>query len=459
MSQFVIAELKDDQLGEIAGKQSIKPFAPRGAVKQLWKTRDFETIVAGPAETGKTWGCLHYVDALLWKYPGANGVMVRKTYADLVASALQSYLRIIGPESPIKAYGGARPQWFDYPNGSRLWTVGLDNAGKVLSTERDFFYVNQTEELMLEDWETMTTRCTGRGATMPYTRIFGDCNPGPPQHWIIQRRDAAKTKLLESRHEDNPTLYSDTGELTEQGKRTMAILDALSGVRKLRLRKGFWAAAEGVVYEDFDAAENLEENSFAIRSHWRRIRVIDFGYTNPFVCQWWAIDEDGRMYLYREIYRTRRLVEDHAKDIIRLSEGETIEATISDHDAEDRATLHRHGVLTVPAYKSVSRGIENVNSRLRKSGDGKPRMFILKNVLVKRDERLVESRLPISTEQEIPEYSYPKGADGKPIKEDPVKLNDHGCDAMRYAAAYVDRLAFGEVKVVGGRSFAAPPRK
>jgi predicted transcriptional regulator len=40
---------------------------------------------------------------------------------------------------------------------------------------------------------------------------------------------------------------------------------------------------------------------------------VDFGYTNPFVMQWWAEDPDGRLYLYREIYRTRRLVEDHAK--------------------------------------------------------------------------------------------------------------------------------------------------
>jgi PBSX family phage terminase large subunit len=426
---YAIAELKDTETGG---------FAPRGAVKTLWQSRDFETIVSGPAETGKTWGSLQYADALLWKYPRAHGVMLRKTYADLVASCLRTYLRILGPDTPVKAYGGERPQWFDYPNGSRLWVAGLDNAGKVLSTERDFFYVNQAEETTLEDWETMTTRATGRGAVMPYTRVFGDCNPGPPQHWIRQRQSSGRLRLIESRHEDNPTLYDDTGHITAQGVRSISVLDALTGARKQRLRYGKWAQSEGAVYEDYDEAVHLiDPRDFP--ADWRRIRCVDFGYTNPFVCQWWAIDPDGRMYLYREIYKTRTLVEDHAKEILRLSGDEKYEATISDHDAEDRATLHRHGIYTVPAAKAITPGIEVVSARLKKAGD-RPRLFLVRNAVVERDERLADSKLPQCTTEEIGDYSYPKGVDGKPVKEDPIKVNDHGMDAMRYAVAYIDGL-------------------
>lgn len=399
-------------------------------------------MVSGPAETGKTWGSLQYADALLWKYPGAHGVMARKTYADLVASCLRTYLRIIGDNSPIKAYGGERPQWFDYPNGSRLWVAGLDNAGKVLSTERDFFYFNQAEELTLEDWETATTRATGRGAVMPYTRVFGDANPGPPTHWIKAREATGRMLLLESRHVDNPTLYTETGEITDQGRRTMSVLDALTGVRRLRLRDGKWAAAEGVVYEVWDRAVHLidvKRMSPGWQS-WRKIRVIDFGYTNPFVCQWWAIDPDGRMYLYRELYRRGVIVQDHAARITSLSAGETFEANIADHDAEDRATLARHGITTQPAFKAVSVGIEAVAARLRPAGDGRPRLFVLSSALVDRDEALAESRKPTSTTEEFDGYVYPKGQDGKPMKEEPVKGNDHGMDALRYAVAWVDDL-------------------
>lgn len=430
---YAIAELK---AGEAGG------FTPRGAVKKLWQSRDFETMVSGPAETGKTWGTLQYADALLWKYPGAQGVMLRKSYADLVPSAVRTYLRIIGKDTPIETFGGESPKWFDYPNGSRLWVAGLDNAGKVLSTERDFFYVNQAEEITLEDWEYLTTRATGRGAVMPYTRVFGDCNPGAPHHWIKQREKTGRLTLLESRHVDNPTLYDETGKLTAQGERTMGILGSLTGVRALRLAKGIWAAAEGVVYDTFDTAIHVIPR-FDIPAEWRRIRSVDWGYTNPFVCQWWAIDGDGRMYLYRELYQTKTLVEDAARLVRQLSQGERIEADIVDHDAEDRATYERHvGVTTQRAFKAIKVGIEAIQARLR-SVAGKPRIFFLENSLVSRDENLVSAKLPTSTVEEMDSYIWPKGQDGKPNKEVPVDANNHGADAARYAVAYVDKIDTG----------------
>jgi PBSX family phage terminase large subunit len=425
--EYQIAELAP---GETGG------FSPRGAVRTLWKTRNFETIVAGPAETGKTWGCLQYVDSLLWKYPKAQGVMARKVYSSLVGSAVRTYLRILGDGSPVHAFGGEQPQWFDYPNGSRLWLAGLDKPGKALSSERDFIYVNQAEELSLNDWETLTTRCTGRGAVMPYTRMFGDCNPDTPTHWIKQRLGLV---VLESRHEDNPALYDENGEITPQGEKSIAILDALTGVRWYRLRKGKWVQAEGVVYDGWDNAVHVIDRMPEGWRSWRKVRSIDFGFTNPFTCQWWAVDGDGRGYLYRQIYKTRTLVEDHAKEILKLSADDgPIEATVADHDAEDRATLERHGVFTIPAIKGIKQGIELVSARLRDPGDGKRRLYVLRDSLVERDEDLAATYKPVDFISEVDSYVYPKGKDGKPVKEKPVDMNNHGCDAARYFTAYVD---------------------
>jgi phage terminase large subunit len=314
-----------------------------------------------------------------------------------------------------------------------LWIAGLDNPGKALSSERDLIYVNQAEELDAADWETLSTRATGRGAVAPWTQLLGDCNPGPPKHWIKTRQGLA---FYESRHEDNPTLYKD-GTWTEQGRKTLAVLDKLTGVRFLRLRKGIWAGAEGMVYDEYDPAIHLVDR-FPIPADWRRIRSIDFGYTNPFVCQWWAIDHDGRMYLYRELYMTQRTVEEHAPLIVKHSEGEYYEATVADHDAEDRATLERRGVPTDRATKDISVGIQAVQDRLKVAGDGKPRLFILKNSLVEADEDLRARNKPISTEDEIVGYVWPKSQDNKPIKETPVDIDNHGMDTMRYAVMYVD---------------------
>jgi hypothetical protein len=232
--------------GEGAGGPTL-----RGAALQLWKYRGTECVIAGPAETGKTFACLYKLHCLLSKYRSAQGVLVRKVRDTLYSTALQTYLRkVLLPDSGITTYGGERPQWVSYPNGARLWLAGMNDPGKALSSERDFIYVNQSEELTLADWETLTTRVTGRAGNAPYAQLIGDCNPGPEHHWIRGRPQLQP--LLESRHEDNPVLFDAAGKITEQGRRTLAVLDALTGVRKERLRYGRWVSAEGAVYA-FDA--------------------------------------------------------------------------------------------------------------------------------------------------------------------------------------------------------------
>lgn len=412
-----------------------------GAAAEAWRYKGPEWILSGPYETGKTLAALNKLHLLLCKYPGSRGLMVRKTYQSLLSSAVVTYEKRVlpvppeDPRSAVTKYGGERPEFYDYPNGSRLVLGGMDNPGKFLSAEFDFIYVNQAEELSLSDWEALTGRATGRAANAPYSQVFGDCNPADPQHWILGRQ---RLKVFYSRHEDNPTLFDPvTQRWTERGKKTLAALDALTGVRYKRGRLGLWVAAEGQVYEEFDPAIHVKDR-FPIPADWRRIRAIDFGYTNPFCCAWYAIDHDGRMYLYREIYRTQTLVEDLAQEIKRLSAGERIEITVADHDAEDRATLEKHGVTTFPAKKAISVGLQAVSVRLRKAGDGKSRLFYLRDSLVSRDQKLADKFKPTSTLDEFGLYVWPVAKDGKPIKEVPVDDNNHGMDQLRYAVMYAD---------------------
>lgn len=415
-----------------------KRFRFRGAAAAIQSCRAPEWIIAGPAETGKTVAALYLLDQLARTYPNSQWAIIRKTRVSMDSTVLKRY-RASFERDGVKARGGNKPEWFDYPNGARVWIVGMDNPGRILSGEFDGAYVNQAEELSLEDWETITTRTTGRAGNVDFGGMtFGDANPGPPMHWIKQR---ATLKLFESRHEDNPRLFDDGGRITPQGERSMAVLDALTGVRKERLRFGRWVQAEGAVYA-FDAAVHLVD-SFSIPASWRRIRAIDFGYSNPFVCGWWAIDPDGRMYLYREIYMTGRTVKVHAKKIAELSAGEVYEATITDHDAEDRATLDENGISSTPADKELSPGIQKVQERLKVAGDGKARLFVMRGALVEMDENLSEKRLPTCTEQEFDVYAWPKAADGKPIKEVPLDLNNHGMDMTRYAVKYVENGGAG----------------
>ncbi len=298
------------------------------------------------------------------------------------------------------------------------------------SRERDFAYINQAEELELTDWETLTTRVTGRAGNAPYTRVFGDCNPGSRTHWILERANEGKLTLLHSRHEDNPTLFDPaTGLITPQGATTLAILDNLTGIRHARLRLGRWVSAEGQIYE-YDPAIHLI-NRFDIPASWSRYRCIDFGLNHPFVCGWFATDEDERLYLYRYIYMTGRTVATHSKQI--KEHGEPIRQTICDHDAEDRLTLAENGIPNIAAKKDVLWGIGKVQDRLKKQADGRPRFFILRDSLIEVDQSLKMAHKPYMVESEFEGYIWAGTA-----KEQPVKVEDDGMDMCRYMIAYLD---------------------
>ena len=398
-------------------------------------TDDAEVILVGAAGTGKTLAVLAYLNEIALSYAKSRILIVRKVRADLANSVLVTFERdILGDDSPLSAnVKRENRKVYRYPNGSEIIVGGMDRPGRILSAEYDIIFAAEAVQLTLEDWETLVMR--NRSTVVPFQQVIGDTNPDRPDHWIKQREKEGLLRLLNTYHEDNPK-YWDGSEWTAAGRQyVLGKLDRLTGVRRSRFRDGKWVIAEGAIYESWRDEVHLID-PFEIPADWRRFRVVDFGYNNPFVCQWWAVDHDGRLYMYREIYMTRRLVSDHATDIKRLTSGK-IEMTVCDHDAEGRAQLEAAGIDTVAAKKAVSTGIQAVQERLRIEGDGKPRLYIFRGAVAVRDPDLVESKLPTCTAEEVGGYVW---NDAK-RKEEPVKENDHGMDAMRYAvmAAGQDR--------------------
>lgn len=422
-------------------------YAPRGTAKELFGIRDAEVLVSGPAGTGKSRACLEKLHRMALKYPNMRGLIVRKTFTSLSSSALDTWRKFVIKEAlevgDVVAYGGGslEPPQFRYTNGSAILMAGMDKATRIMSSEYDVIYVQEATELTIEDWEMLCTRL--RNYKVPYQQIIADANPNTPTHWIKQRCDKGTTKMLNSKHEENPTLFDADGNVTNGGREYIGKLDSLTGVRKERLRFGKWLSAEGTIYDEYDSTVHLIDR-FDIPNEWTRYWAIDFGTQNPFVCQWWAEDHDGRLYLYREIYRTHITIDQHARDILSQVKvgGNWIEprprTIITDHDLGERMILERElGLGTVAANKQVMNGIQAVQQRLRLQPDGKPRIFILRDSLVSRDNRLVDAKKPTCTQEEIVGYVWDTGT-GKAPKEQPLKQDDHGCDAMRYMVAEQD---------------------
>jgi phage terminase large subunit len=412
-------------------------YTPRGNALKMFEMHDREVILDGPAGTGKSRGCLEKVHYVCEKYTGARCAMVRKTRKSLTQSGMITYeKRVLLSPDAVPFHGG--DQEYRYPNGSILAVAGLDDPRKFFSSDWDVVYVQQAEELVEDDWQSMLRGL--RNWKLPYQQLLGDCNPSAPTHWLRSRAAAGLVKMLPTKHEDNPELWDDVKkDWTERGKQYLSILDGYTGVLYKRLRLGLWAAAEGMVYEDvWDRAVHVVAR-FEIPRDWPRYWAIDFGYTNPFTWAEYAQDPDGRIFVCREIYSTKKTVAEHSKRILEVTkDAPRPRAVICDHDAEDRATFTREtGYATRGAWKAVSAGIQAMHERLKPAGDGRPRLFYLEDSVVDIDPELLQRHEPTCSADEYEVYVWDT-ADNRKRGEEPVKKYDHGKDRDRYLITFVD---------------------
>ena len=394
-------------------------FTPRGGALEFMYATENEVIIEGPAETGKTLAACWKIHAVACKYPKAQLAIVRKVYRDMHGTVLQTYNNVI-EGAPIEIYGGSKAEQYRYANGSIVWVGGMDNPGKVLSSERDLIYVNQAEELLLSDWETMTTRTTGRGSVVKHPQLVGDANPGGSLHWILERAKAGSLRLIKSRHHDNPTLYDEDGKLTFQGERSMGILQALTGVRRKRLYEGIWATAEGAVYDTFNSDVHVKNRDVGEFKYWGI--AVDEGYTNPAVILLIGIDNDNRQYIHREFYKTRQLQSDVVETIRDWSAEFGVSLIAVDSSAASLlADIRNAGMVAKGAKGRVIDGINIVQDLLKVQDDNRPRLTVDPSC--------------IYTINEFESYVW------KPEKDLPVKENDHSMDAIRYFQDKIKSLA------------------
>lgn len=456
-------------------------YSPRGACKEIFQRKDAEVLISGPAGTGKSRACLEKILMVCLATPNVRALIVRKTLSSLGSTALVTWRNHVAKISlsvgDVVYYGGSReeaPQ-YRFKNGSTITIGGMNHPDRIMSSEYDIIYVQEATELLIDDLEALNTRL--RNWQIGFQQLIMDCNPAGETHWLKQRCNNGKTRLIESRHEDNPVLFDEittpdgvTYKLTEKGTVYISKLDNLTGVRKARLRHGLWVSAEGQIYEEFDPAYHVLEweydedgNRLDLPHEWERYWVIDFGIVHPFVCKWYALDEEGIAYMYREIYMTDRTIAEHAVTIMeQVTRVETVRwynhfdrvwhereeviwtepkptAIICDHDLQARRTFEKAtGLGTTAALKDVAEGIDLTKERWKLRGDQKEaRLYYMDDCLVERDPQLVEKMYPTCSKEEVSSYVWKKSPDGR-TKQEPVKLHDDGMDTDRYLTMHLD---------------------
>jgi phage terminase large subunit len=104
-------------------------------------------------------------------------------------------------------------------------------------------------------------------------------------------------------------------------------LENLSPAKRKAFLEGDWDAYDGQAFEEFRVDTHVCK-PFPIPEHWFRWMGHDPGYTDPFSWHWFAVGEDGTVYVYREYTREyddpKITYSDQAKRVVQLSERATL---------------------------------------------------------------------------------------------------------------------------------------
>lgn len=255
--------------------------------------------------------------------------------------------------------------------------------------------------------EQACARCSVTGS-----RLWFNCNPEGPHHWFYREwiTDAERRNCLylHFKMEDNPSLSSCIRERYAR---------LYSGVFYRRFVLGQWIAAEGRVYDFFDAADAppVPQGKF---TKW--YISCDYGTVNPASFGLWG-QLKGRWYRVKEFYfdskREMRQMTDaeYADALARLASGREITAVIVDPSAASfMELLRRRGWSVRKANNDVLSGIRRT-SDLLKSGT------------------LIICDTCADCLREMEQYVW----DTKVGRDTVKKEHDHAMDDMRYFAATV----------------------
>ena len=278
------------------------------------------------------------------------------------------------------------------PNGSYILFTGLDDPERIKSSDFNYIFIEEANEFTYDDYMILKTRLSA--PTKTKNQLFMAFNPVDAFSYI-------KTKILDkeadveeivSSYKDNPFLSQDYIKLLEATKDQDINYWRIYGL-------GQWGCLENVIYNNWQ-----EVNEYPVPQ--QTIFGLDFGFNNPSTMIEIGLTEEG-VFLKERLYSSSLT----NMDLINWISKELPPNVIIYADCAEPARIEemrRHNINVFPADKSVKDGID----------------------YVKRQKLYITSD-STNILKEIRGYSY-KQKDGHSIDE-PIKLNDHTMDAIRYA--------------------------
>jgi phage terminase large subunit len=334
------------------------------------------------------------------RYPRSKGVIWRRTFPELE----RNHIRPLFAELPqLRQYYNEQKRVLTLPNGSTeefCYAENRRDLTKVQGAECDDLGLEEAGDWNEDEYEIMLA--TNR-STLYAPRAQCTANPGGIGHQWLKKRFITEPgptrKFISSLLDDNPAL-KDSAEYRQ----------TLASIKNPVLRKawleGDWDVQAGQFFDNFRRDVHVVK-AFDVPKHWNRFGSYDYGYNHPAAWFWFADDEDGNVYVYREHCKAKMSIKEQAAIVNGFADSRRIPSWQAGLDcfahkksndptiAEEFAKL---GVVLKAANVARKLGAAQIRSRLEftDTPDGKrtgPRVFIFDTcpVLIDHLQRMVHN--------------------------------------------------------------------
>lgn len=438
-----------------APNTQMRPLTGKHREAVLIAEQHATAIWEGAVRSGKTVGTFVAWERFVRNAPAGDLVMVGKTERTLIRNVIRPMQAMYGKRHIKLNRGAGEVTVF----GRMCYLVGANDeraSDKIRGMTLAGAYGDEVTIWPESFFEMLLSRFSVDGA-----RLIGTTNPDNPHHWLLKILERSVVWLRHDgtieRFDDDEDrvdldvarfsfVIDDNPTLTEKFKRRLKATYA--GVFYKRFILGQWVLADGVIYDMWDAAAHVTDDTPTDVTEWHV--AIDDGTAGTFAAQLIACCPD-RLVVARELRwnakeKQRQLTDAQKSEKLRMWLTECAEGTRR-HDGQTLPALpgcdRPRSIHVDPSATSLIRQLEVDGWR---GAVTKARNDVLDGIRYTASllalGRLHVHRSCAGLIGEIGGYVWdPKAAERGEDK--PLKVNDHHCDATRYGVMGTDRHWWG----------------
>lgn len=351
------------------------------------------TVEQGGTRSGKTYNILIW---LIFYYAmrntGKTVSIVRKTLPAVRSSVMRDFIDILVKASLYKEENHNKSNFEYNLNGNIVEFMSVDQPQKVRGRKRDVLFLNEANELEIEDWRQLLFRTT--------EKVILDYNPSDEFHWIydeVLTRDDCD--FYQTTYLDNPFLED---SIINEIERLKKIDETYWQIYGLGERGKNRSAVFQFIESDIPKDAKLKAYG------------LDFGYSaDPTSLVAYYLDEGNKIIYYDElIYQTGMTNADIGNTLKSLGIDRRDVIYADSSEPKSIQEIYQQGFNIKPTAK----GQDSINI-----GIDMMRRYTI--AVTKRSLNLIK---------EFRNYKYIEDKNGK-LTNKPVDAFNHGIDACRYA--------------------------